>query len=454
MKVLVDSRIRLEGIGASDPVRDSVIDALQQRFTYENPVYWDARRFRHPCRNIPRRIELFEIDGDTGSCPRGALGEVLRLTAPLAPEVIDLTICPPCTTVFPEVDLRDYQAAAVEAILAVRQGVLQAPTGSGKTVVAMGAIARLQTPTIILVHTSILFEQTIDRIRDFLGIQAGRIGGGHEDVGDVTVAMVQTLMRRDVTGLASHFGCVILDEAHHCPAETFKSVVQRFPARYRIGLTATPNRKDRLHPVLFDTVGPIVHAVQERALVASGSLARTEVIAVQTPFRGWYRDDYQGLINRLVANAARNAVVLDSIGRYHMARSLVLTERVSHCDLLTEALAGRGMKVAGIHGQVAREQRDALVSRFVRGDIEVLVATTSLIGEGFDLPAIDTVFLTVPNGNVAKTTQALGRALRPSKGKISGRIVDFVDENVPLLLSQYRRRSKVYQRFEQAGGSR
>ena len=139
---------------------------------------------------------------------------------------------------------------------------------------------------------------------------------------------------------------------------------------------------------------------------------------------------------------------MQSVQAHRGERSLVLSDRVEHCRLLGGALAAAGIPVAVLTGDLAKEVREQVLGRFVSGEITVLVATTALVGEGFDLPAIDTVFLTTPNGNVARTTQALGRALRPSAGKTAGRIVDFVDAQVPLLRNQARKRAGVYRGFE------
>ena len=448
MKVVLRERMWIDGVNPEDPDHASVIEQLRERFTLKNPVYWAARQYRRPCRHIPKLIELFDepVCGRMG-VPRGAIDEVLRILGDRVDDVRDETAFPPRGPLTLAAELRPYQEEAVAAALAEHQGVIQAPTGSGKTVVALGLVARLQTPALIVVHTSVLFEQTAERVRAFLGIEPGRVGAGHDELGDVTIAMVQTLLRRDLSPWRDTFGLVILDEAHHCPAESFKSAVQKLGARYRIGLTATPTRKDRLHPVLFDVVGPIVHRVQPKTLVASGSIARTEVVEVETGFKSWYRNNYGALINRVVKNAKRNDVIVDAVVRLHTGRSLVLTERVAHGELLAERIVAAGLRAEGISGTTPRELRDDVIRRFSTGETELLVATTALVGEGFDLPAIDTVFLTVPNGNVAKTTQALGRALRPHEGKVSGRIIDFVDSGVPLLKNQFVRRQRVYKSF-------
>lgn len=450
MRAVLDNRLRIMGIC---PEHSTVIEQLKNRFTYDNPVYWDARRFRRPCRHIPRRIELFDgpFEG-MAAMPRGASHEALRILGPMLEGVEDRTSFPPRSGLVFHGVLRDYQETAVQKAILERQGVIHAPAGSGKTVMALAIIERVPTRALILVHTSVLFEQTAERVRQFLGIEPGLLGLGHERFGDVTIAMVQTMMRRDLSKLADAFGLVILDEAHHCPAEGFKTVVQAFEARYRFGLTATPMRKDRLHPVLFDVIGPIIHHVAPGTLVATGSLTPLEVVVIETDFRAFYKRDYQALVNRIVKNEQRNQLVVDTISRLHRGRSLVLTERVAHAEEMTQRLMSLGLKAVTISGETSREEREVVIGRFSQGEVELLVATTTLVGEGFDIPAIDTVFLTVPNGNIAKTTQVLGRALRPYKGKVVGRIVDFVDVRVPILRSQFIRRQRVYRNFSRQPG--
>lgn len=447
MRVLITNRVEITGVDESHPEDRLVVARLLDRFTFENPVYWDARRNRRPCRHIPRRITLAEWDKTTLRCPRGALADTLRILGGLSGEPEDATAFPGRGEICFVGRLRRYQEDAVQSVLRSREGVIQAPTGSGKTVIAMALVARLPTTALILVHTSVLFEQTAEAVRRFLGIEPGLVGQGLDEPRDITVAMVQTLMRRDLAGWRDRFGLVILDEAHHCPAETFKTVVQHFAARYRVGLSATPTRKDRLHPILFDVMGPILHVVTPRTLIASGSIARVEVVQVETGFRGRWRRDYASLLRKLVRDGRRNAVIVEAVLKHRGRRSLVLTERVEHAHLLAKVLAGRGLKASALTGDMAREEREATLRRFTSGEIEAMVSTTALVGEGFDLPALDAVFVTVPHANPAKTTQILGRALRPSAGKVAGRVVDFVDSEVPLLRRQAERRMRVYRKY-------
>lgn len=464
----------------------------QARATYDNPAFAAARRdgrFTGPTRDnpegIPERLRLWRAeegpDGEALVLPRGLLSAVEDA---LRPELRDLRVCPPLSAPFRlSATLRDYQLAAVSTIQDDEQGVIQAPTGSGKTVIGLGLIAALGTPALFVVHTRVLLDQTAESMAEMLGVTPGRIGDGKCVVGDVTVAMVQTLMRATpgvIRDLSRRFGLVILDEAHHAPAASFRKVIAQFPARYRVGLTATPTRKDGLHGMLYDVIGPVAYRVAPSRLIDSGAIVPAEVVKIRTRWiprpkkegesaipmvkrseaqtkriessgrKVRQTVDYGRLIALLVESGERNQVLVDSIVELHEERSLVLTERVEHAKRLADALTARGLRASAMTGDCGKVARSVILSGLRAGTLPVLVSTPHLVGEGFNLPTIDTVFLAAPNGNIAKTTQLLGRVLRPSKGKTRGRIVDFRDDDVPLLRGQAAQRDRVYRTFERA----
>ncbi|MCA9559269.1 MAG: DEAD/DEAH box helicase, partial [Myxococcales bacterium] len=350
----------------------------------------------------------------------------------------------------PDVGLRDYQERAVGKLVRVTQGTVVIPCGGGKTRVGIGAMRRLRTPTLVLVHTLDLAEQWRREILSLLGVEAGLVGGGDDEPGPITVGVIQTLVRWEPERLAAflgRFGLVILDEAHHVAASTFRDVLGRCPARYRLGLTATPEREDGLTPLLDLYLGRPLAIIPHEELVAAGVLTLPEIQVVETGFMYPYlsADDYAPMMSALVADDARNDLVVDQIAAEALAghTCLVLSGRVGHCRALTACLRDRGVEAAALTGRVAKDRRAELLDRARRGDLAVLVAT-SLADEGLDLPRLSRVFLAYPSRARGRTVQRLGRLMRPHADKDRAVLFDFVDRKVPILRRQHLDRRRLY----------
>lgn len=448
LRLRIGEQLQVARSGLDDATWTALCSWALAQWTLDNPAYWEARRHRRPCKHLPRQFALATADADGLVLPRGAglaLKRWLRShAAAVAVEVDDRRVAPAAAPMTLQVALRDYQLDAVERASSHRDGVVVAPTGSGKTVIAMGLIASLGVRALVLVHTRTLVAQVEDAVRRCLAIEAGVVAAGTCRIADVTVATVQSLSRRDLSELRDAFGLVILDEAHHCPAATFAHVVQQFRARWRIGLTATPERADRLDPLMHAALGPELVRLQPRDLQAVGSLATAEVTPVHTDFAGGRLVDHNRMITKLIADEARNHHVVQTVVQTRGRRSLVLSERVDHCLTLAAQLAANGVAAEALVGRLDDERRRQALARFRDGDGGVLVATTALVGEGFDCPELDTLYLTVPSANIARVTQALGRVLRPQPGKAMARVFDFVDVATPGLARKLAQRLKVY----------
>lgn len=440
MRIRVDSRLRLD---CRDEEFD-LIPTLRDALTVETRSFITIRGRR---RQTKKTYKMARGKGNQLVLPRGfrrELWEHIKDFGATVDDVADYRSDGEAIKVELGTDLRPYQRAAVETMLDEKDGVVCAPTGSGKTIMALGLIAELKCSTLVLVHTSSLLQQMAERMEQFLGITPGIIGGGQDNPGPITVATVQTMMRRPRNYLADDFGLVILDEAHHCPASTFRKVIQRFSARYRVGFTATPERKDGLHPMLYATVGPLAHKVDPDALRSGGSILQIEVLPVETSFHCKYKGDHTALIQKMADDEARNLTIVAAVGCHHRKRSLILTDRVKHAWHLAERLSSFGQKVACVTGETPHSQRDEAYRALESGELSMLVATTALVGEGFDCPALDAVFLTMPIGNVPRLTQVVGRILRPFPGKPVPRVIDFIDAQIPAMKRQFGVRKRVY----------
>lgn len=342
--------------------------------------------------------------------------------------------------------LRPYQEAAINAAIASRGGVIVIPTGGGKTMVAFGLAAALQTNTLFIVHTRELLQQTRRAAEGILQIETGVIGAGQWDPKPFTVALIQTLARRDLNEIRDMFGLLVVDEAHHAPANTYGQVLPLFPSRYRVALTATPYRKDGMHELLWLQFGEIIYRLNKRDLEEHGRLMTPVIYPIPTHFNYDFQNDFVNMISALCHNNSRHQLVVETILNTHRPGgcSLVLTERVEHATRLYQSLQEADQPVVVLHGKLSGKLRESAMDRLQNGDAEILVATLSLIGEGWDHPPLETLYLTVPNGNRTKTTQALGRILRPSPTKPEPRVYDFVDYHVGILRHHWSIRGRVY----------
>lgn len=344
-------------------------------------------------------------------------------------------------TVRPEADvlefrgeLRPYQVEAVGAAGTAGHGLIEAPTGAGKTVIGCGLIASHDTPAIVLVHSRDLAEQWVERIEQFLGVTPSLVGYGKtwpEDAGRVAVASLQTLARRswwDLHSWGSQFGLVLQDEAHHAPARTYLGVLAGLRARHRFGLTATPTREDGLTEWMRWSIGPTVARVDHRVLEEAGRVLRPTIHTWHAPAVELDGMESHERMRALAEDPARNGGLCTE-ARLLAAKGhvvLVLVRLVEHAHTLAAQLVEEGLDAAALVGEMRPADRAEVLERMRAGRVQVVVAT-SLADEGLDAPRISSVILAAPTKNVGRTLQRIGRALRPAEGAPDPVVVDVVD---------------------------
>lgn len=375
--------------------------------------------------------------------------------AKVALEFDDARVSFPATPPTTTIPLRSYQEEAVTKLAKQPQGMLVMPCGAGKTVTALALVARLGQPTLVLVHTNDLLSQWKAAVRQWLGFETSEISASSKSGMEasralVTIGMVPTISRLGDSAfveLVDDFGCVLLDEAHHVSAFTFQRVVNHCHAKYRYGLTATPERADGLTPLLEHYLGPILHQVTYEELLAGGYITPPLVESIPTAFSYNYLDgdDYAPMMDALVNDRPRNllilARVLESVGPNDCG--LVLSGRVAHCELLCRGFTKKGLKAAVLHGKLPRKERESVIARAKSGELNVIAATT-VADEGLDIPNLSHAFLVFPTRSAARVIQRVGRVLRRFDGKEVARVHDFVDLEVPVLRHQGIARAKLY----------
>lgn len=413
---------------------------LKKELIIDNPKYLAAKKYGRWIGKQLQPVLKYYIPVPRGlRFPRGFANQAIQIcrrVTGVSPTIIDQRRLLPAFNFTFSGQLRPYQHEAVELINRRAFGVLEAGTGSGKTVMALAVIARRQQPTLVVVHTKELLYQWQERAEEFLGGPVGLIGDGRHDLQPLTIAIVNSARKR-VAELVPHFGHLVVDECHRVPANLFTDVVAGFDCQYLLGLSATAFRNDEgLTRLIYLYMGDRIHKVDQDQLQASGAILRPRLIRRPTSFSYHYRGDYQALIKALVGHAGRNLQILDDIERVSRdaaaGTALVVSDRVSHCQLFAEHLTRRGIRVALLTGQLPADQRSAIVAAVQHGELQVLVATLQLIGEGFDCPGLNTLFLTTPISFAGRLLQIIGRIIRPAAGK-EALVYDYVDEAVATL---------------------
>ena len=412
--------------------------AIKDLLTIDNPQYVAAKRYgRWIGKKLKPKLYYYRESAQGLHFPRGFSNQAVRLCREqtgASPEIIDKR------RLLPEIDLhfsgilRPYQQIAVDLAARRSFGVLEAGTGSGKTIMALALIAIRRQPTLIVVHTKELLYQWQDRIREFLGCETGLVGDGRHRIEPVTVAIVNSA-RKKFTELAPLFGHLIVDECHRVPAALFTDVVSNFDCHYLLGLSATAFRNDDGSTKLIYTfMGDRIHKIDHDELKATGAIVKPRLIRKETGFSYPYRGDYHALIKALTRHEGRNRMIIDDIRRAADDRGtvLVVSDRVGHCEIFERHLREAGVTVALLTGQTPAEERAAIVEAVQQGEVQVLVATIQLIGEGFDCSGLSSLFLTTPITFEGRLLQVIGRIMRPGKNK-EARVFDYLDDSVSVL---------------------
>ena len=434
------------------PLRNRIIRLA----AFPNPAYFEAQAMRRSVWNVPRLIAMAEPFPAHIALPRGCED---TLTALLTAHQIacvyadERTVGSPLAAIFCGT-LRAAQQRAVDAMLVHETGVLCAPTAFGKTVVAAALIAARGVNALVLVHRLSLLEQWRQRLQTFLGandsdVDIGFAGGGKTRLtGRVDVAVMQSLVRRGaVDPIVESYGHVIVDECHHVGAASVTAILRRVRARFVIGLTATPERRDGLQALVYQQCGPIRH----RATPSGSQPSTCAVLVTRRRVPDALRDvaDIQEVFRQLAGDAERTDALVHLVSRaYRNGRKvLVLTERTAHVDALRDRIAATVVEPLVLHGRMSAKLRAAQMAALASlapDAPRVLLATGKLIGEGFDHAALDTLVLAMPVSWKGILQQYAGRLHREHASKTDVQIHDLVDTGHAALERMWAKRQRGY----------
>jgi len=452
------------------------LNRLKRLAAFKNPEFFRAQAMRLPTFGKPRVICCADETAEYLCLPRGCREELESFLAEhqVVVTVRDKTDFGRKINVEFKGVLRGEQSRALEKMLAHETGVLSGTTAFGKTVVAIKLIAERKVNTLIIVNRAGLIGQWRKRLQEFLVINEagqetikkgrgrkreksiiGQLGQGKAALnGVIDIALMQSLCRMgEVKECVKDYGMVIVDECHHVAAFSFEAILKAANAGYVYGLTATPERKDGHHPVIFMQCGPVRFRDDARKQAEQRPFEHF-VVPRFTQFRPPLDQEekepsIQALYAELTVNEFRNQLIVDDITASHEQgrNNLVLTERTAHVDYLAGKLKEKIPDVHALVGSMGAKETGEVLSRIASVPADrplTLIATGRYIGEGFDEPRLDTLFLTMPISWKGTLQQYAGRLHRLFDSKKEARIYDYVDVHVRMLEKMYQRRLNGY----------
>ena len=460
-------------------ISQRALNRLKRLASFKNPMFYKQQAMRLSTYGHPRIISCADETTDYLCLPRGCEMDLLTELEQYGIDVhlIDKTHCGKRIAVAFNGHLRDEQPLALEQLLHHDTGILSGTTAFGKTVVAIKLIAERKVNTLILVDRITLLKQWQERLSDFLIINEtlpemdipagkkrgrkkktsviGQLGGGKRELsGILDIAVMQSLSRKgEVKNCVKDYGMVIADECHHASAFSYESILKTTNAKYIYGLTATPTRKDGHHPILFMHCGPIRYRDNAKKQAEKRPFDHYIIprfTSLRIPLNSDEKDvSIQGLYSEVVDNDTRNQqIVEDVLNSYKRGRNcIILTLRTIHVELLVKKLREEVPDVVMLMGGMgSKKTREVfkLVTDTPADKNLILVATGSFIGEGFDEPRLDTLFLAMPISWKGTLQQYAGRLHRLFLDKKEVQIYDYVDIHVKMLERMYQKRLTGY----------
>jgi superfamily II DNA or RNA helicase len=417
----------------------SLINQLKSFASFENPQIKILLSLRKPLFNTPKYIKSFDEDENYLILPRGLKEKIVdffNINA-VSFSFIDKRNFKEIKTKKVTFTLRPEQSDAIKEIKKSDFSICVAPPGFGKTLLGAKIFEVRACTTLIVVNKNMLLNQWIERFVDYFGYtkkDIGYLGKGHNKLnGSIDVATMQSL--KNDPDVINNYSFVIVDECHHIPAITFEQIVKNFKGKYLLGLSATPNRKDELQPILYQQLGDISYEYKKKKTHTN------KLQIIRTSFES-NADNYATIINELCLDENRNNLIIDAIKSNIQRKILVLTDRIEHINVLENLFLKENLDYICVHGSLNKKEQVENMN-LVKSK-SLIIATTSYFGEGIDFPHLNTIMFVTPISYYGRLVQYLGRIGRGNQECLA---IDFLDSKNAMLNSAYKKRLEGYKQM-------
>ena len=414
----------------------SFISKLKSFASFENPQIKLLLSLRKPLYNTPKYLKGYEESSEFLKLPRGLkekLFEYLNYNL-VKYKIIDNRVFEKIETKRILFTLRAEQEDAIKEILKYDSSICVAPPGFGKTLIGAKIFEQRAVKTLIIVNKNMLLDQWISRFVDYFGYKKSDIGflGKSQNRlnGNIDIATMQSL--NNIPELVENYTQVIVDECHHIPALTFEQIVKNFKGKYILGLSATPNRKDELDPILYQQLGNISYEYKKPKTHTN------RLLVIKTEFTS-SADNYASIINELVSNEDRNRQIAKTIKENIDRKILLLSDRIEHLNLLENILKEENIDFVSVHGSQNKKEQVENMQKVKTSSL--ILATSSFFGEGIDFPHLNTIIFATPISFYGRLIQYLGRIGRGNQECLA---IDFLDSKNAMLNSTYKKRLEGY----------
>ena len=450
--ITLSNEARISREGMTTPL----INFLKEELNFASTEFIIKKKIGKNTFGTERYFKFVEEIENEVVVPRGFIGKLIRFCREnkIEYDFIDVRTKHKIIPFSFNAQLREHQQLVIESISKKDLGVIVAPPGSGKTIVALKIISEKLQPALIIVHRKQLVDQWTERVETFLGIpknKIGKIGQGKSKVGKkITIATIQSLskelVKEGAENILKAFGTIIVDECHHIPAETFRNTIAKLQTFYLYGLTATPFRKYNDGKLIFIHLGEVIAWIKSNEISTSQQakiiIRNTEL---DVPFNS-KTDQFETLSKILVHDSARNKFILADVTNElkNVKRVVIITERKEHIDSLFQYLK-QSYETITLSGEDSESNCISKWKILKEGNYQVLITTGQFFGEGTDLQNANCLFLVYPFSFEGKLIQYIGRVQR---SEVTPTIYDYRDIKIDYLNKLFLKRNTYYRKID------